>query len=86
MYLLDLYMPSVEDVLYFKLLDTKLVLRDTQEHFKTYSAKDLVRLIDATLQNKRKEPEGMKLLYDLEKRITEIRNIIEEERLKNLMN
>jgi hypothetical protein len=28
----------------------------------------------------------MKLLYDLEKHITEIRHIIEEERLKNLMN
>ena len=79
-------MKHMEDILYPKLLDTTLVLRDTQEHFKTYSAQDLVKLIRSALQNKRKEPEGMKLLYDLEKRIAEIRHIIEEERLKNLMN
>ena len=79
-------MEFMEDILYSKLLDTKLVLRDTQDHFKTYSAENLVKLIRTSLKNKRKEPEGMKLLYDLEKRITEIRHIIEEERLKNLMN
>lgn len=79
-------MEFMEDILYSKLLDTKLVLRDTQDHFKTYSAENLVKLIGTSLKNKRKEPEGMKLLYDLEKRITEIRHMIEEERLKNLMN
>jgi hypothetical protein len=79
-------MQSVEDILYTKLLDTKLVLRDTQEHFKTYSAKDLVNLIRSGLHNKRKNPEGIKLLYDLEKCITDLRHIMEEERLKNLMN
>uniref|UniRef100_A0A6C0DI64 Uncharacterized protein n=1 Tax=viral metagenome TaxID=1070528 RepID=A0A6C0DI64_9ZZZZ len=79
-------MQSVEDILYTKLLDTKLVLRDTQEHFKTYSAKDLVNLIRSALHNKRKNPEGIKLLYDLEKCITDLRHLMEEERLKNLMN
>lgn len=75
-----------EDLLYGKLLDTKLVLRDTADHFKVYSAYDLVKLIEAAIQNKHKQPEGIKLLYELEKRITEVRHIIEEERLKNLMN
>lgn len=75
---------SAEDSLYGKLLDTTLVLRDTQEHFKINSAQDLIKLIKSAIHNKRKEPEGIKMLYDLEKRITEIRLIIEEERLKNL--
>lgn len=75
---------SAEDLLYSKMLDTKLVLRDTQDHFKTYSARDLVKLIEAAIHNKRKEPEGIKLLYDLEKRIAEVRHIIEEERSKNM--
>ena len=77
---------SAEDLLYGKILDTKLVLRDAEEHFKIYSAQDLIKLIKSALLNKRKEPEGIRLLFDLEKRITEIRCIIEEERLKNLMN
>jgi len=77
---------AVKDALYGKLLDATLVLRDTREHFKTYSANDLIKLIETAIHYKRKEPEGMKLLYDLEKRITEIRHLIEEERLKNLMN
>lgn len=76
----------MSDLLYGKILDTKLVLRDTQEHFNTYSAKDFIKLIHLALLNKRKEPEGIRLLFDLERRITELRCIIEEERLKNLMN
>jgi len=77
---------SAEDLLYGKLLDTKLVLRDTQEYFKIYSAQDLIKLIQSAILNKRKEPEGIRLLFDLERRITEVRCMIEEERLKNLMN
>jgi hypothetical protein len=75
----------MSDLLYGKILDTKLVLRDTQEYFKVYSAQDLVKLIDAAIHNKRKEPEGIKLLFDLERKITEVRCIIEDERLKNLL-
>ena len=75
----------MSDLLYAKILDTKLVLRDAQEYFKIYSAQDLVKLIDAAIHNKRKEPEGIKLLFDLERRIAEVRCIIEEERLKNLL-
>lgn len=73
------------DSLYSKLLDTKLVLRDTQEHFNIYSAQDLVKLIDTAIHNKRKEPVGIRLLFDLEIRIMELRCIIEEERMKNLL-
>jgi hypothetical protein len=75
-------MPSAEDVLYGKMLDTKLVLRDTQEYFRIYSAKDLVNLIHSSIHNKRQPPKEMQMLFDLEKRITEVRHIIEEERLK----
>ena len=78
-------MESVEDLLYGKMLDMKLVLRDTQDHFKVYSAKDLVNLIHSSTHNRRNRPVEIQLLFDLEKRITEIRNIIEEERIKNLL-
>jgi hypothetical protein len=79
-------MESVEDVLYGKMLDMKLVLRDTQEHFNIYSANDLVKLIHSSTHNRRNRPIEIQLLFDLEKRITEIRHLIEAERLKNLMN
>lgn len=75
----------MEDVLYDKLLDTKLHLRDTQEHFSTYSAQDLIKLIKAALNNRRKLPEGIKLLYELEQRIAEVRHLLEQEKLENLM-
>lgn len=75
----------MEDVLYGKMLDMKLVLRDTQEYFKVYSANDLVKLIHSSTHNKRKRPVEIQLLFDLEKRITEIRHMIEEERIKNLV-
>lgn len=79
-------MEPVEDVLYAKMLDMKLVLRDTAEHFKIYSAQDLIKLIHSSTHNKRNRPIEIQLLFDLEKRITEIRHIIEEERIKNLIN
>lgn len=79
-------MEKVEDVLYGKMLDMKLVLRDTEEHFKIYSAQDLIKLIHSSTHNKRNRPVEIQLLFDLEKRITEIRHIIEEERIKNLIN
>ena len=79
-------MEKVEDILYGKMLDMKLVLRDTEEHFKIYSAKDLIHLIYSSTHNKRNRPIEIQLLFDLEKRITEIRHLIESERLKNLMN
>jgi hypothetical protein len=75
----------MEDVLYDKLLDTKLHLRDTHEHFNTYSAQDLIKLIKAALNNTRKVPQGIKLLYELEQRIAEIRQLLEQEKLENLM-
>ena len=78
-------MEKVEDILYDKMLDMKLVLRDTEEHFKVYSANDLIKLIHSSTHNKRNRPIEIQLLFDLEKRITEIRHIIEGERLKNLM-
>ena len=75
---------TAEDVLYPKLLDLKLVLRDTQDHFMTYSARDLLNLIHSSVQNKRKQPAALDLLYELETRIAEVRHLIEQERFKNL--
>jgi hypothetical protein len=58
--------------LYEKFLDMKLVLRDLQDEFKTYSAQDIKKLIAAKLKNKR-EPAPLQELYRLEAMITELR-------------
>ena len=78
-------MEKVEDVLYGKMLDMKLVLRDTAEHFKIYSAQDLIKLIHSSTHNKRNRPIEIQLLFDLEQRIADIRKIIEDERIKNIL-
>jgi len=75
---------SAEDVLYAKILDVKFVLEDTHDHFNTYSARDLMNLIYSSAQNKRKPPAALELLYELETCIAEFRNLIEQERFKNL--
>ena len=75
----------MEDLLYGKLLDIITSLRDAHKHFLTYSARDLVKLIEAALHNIRKLPEGINILYDLEKRIREVRELLEQEKLENLM-
>jgi len=66
--------------LYPKLLDILLVLRDTAEFFRVYSASDLKDLIEASLHNKKKMPEGIRRLYDLERRIAEVQALITKQR------
>ena len=80
------YRMSAEDLLYTKILDVKLYIRDSYENFKIYSASDLVKLIERSIHTKRKIPLEIEMLFEIERRITEIRHSIEEERLKNLTN
>ena len=60
-------------VLYNKIFDTKLVLRDAQQHFLGYSANDIKKLVNSGLTAKRGTPSGLKLLYELEQRIADLR-------------
>jgi hypothetical protein len=66
--------------IYLKLFDTRLVLRDTAEFFRIYSAEDLKSLVHAALHNKKKMPAGIQKLYELERRIAEVRAAISLER------
>ena len=63
--------------LYEKLFDTLLVLRDTREHFCTYSAKDIKALIAVKLKSVR-EPRALQQLYQLETMITELRLLLRD--------
>jgi hypothetical protein len=60
---------------YDKIFDILLMLRDTREHFQTYSASDIKKLI----ASKRKL--ALKRLYKLESMITDLREslIIEDD-------
>ena len=68
------------NVIYSKLLDILVVLKHDADHFRTYSAQNLTKIIDASIHNKRKEPEGIQRLYSLEKRITEVRELLAEQK------
>jgi hypothetical protein len=59
--------------LYNKIFDTKLVLRDAQEHFLGYSANDIKKLVNSGMTAKRGTPAGLKLLYELEQQIADLR-------------
>ena len=59
-------------VLYEKMLDTFLILRDVSQIFKTYSATDIKQLIKSKLQSKR-EPRALQQLYMLEEAIRDLR-------------
>lgn len=59
--------------LYEKILDIKLVLRDLQDEFKTYSAQDIKKLIAAKLKSIKKGPAALQELYRLEAMISELR-------------
>jgi hypothetical protein len=66
------------DVLYEKLFNTLLYLRDAREHFHTYSAQNIKKLIQTKMTAKTlKEPKGLGELYALEKQIRELREAIE---------
>lgn len=69
-----------DNKIYSKLLDILVVLKDDADHFRTYSAQNLTKIIDASIHNKRKEPEGIQRLYSLEKRITEVRELLAEQK------
>ena len=59
--------------LYNKILDTKIILRDAQQHFLGYSANDIKKLVNSGLTAKRGTPSGLKLLYELEQQIANLR-------------
>jgi hypothetical protein len=67
------------DKLYEKILYTKIELRDTYDHFQTYSATDIKGLLAANLKNKR-EPAALVRLYKLESMIGELRTSLRAER------
>ena len=68
----------MSDNLYEKILNALLVLRDTRETFRTYSAQDIKNLINAKMISKSlKEPKDLAELYRLEKMITALRESIE---------
>jgi hypothetical protein len=56
-----------DDELYYKILDTMLVLRDVSLHFKPYSAQDIKKLIAS------KQRRALKQLYKLEAMIADLR-------------
>jgi hypothetical protein len=64
---------------YEKILETKIDLRDTYDHFRPYSASDIKALIAANLKNKR-EPAALVRLYKLESMIGELRTFLRAER------
>lgn len=74
---------STED-LYTKIFNILLVLRDTQDHFKPYSATDIKSLIKRGIEAKIKVPKPLKGLYELEKMISDLRNAFLIERTTNL--
>lgn len=69
-----------ENVIYGKLLDILIVLKDEASYFIGHSARDLVKLIHSAIHNKKRDPEGIRRLYDLENRIREVRLLLEEEK------
>ena len=71
---------QVEDVLYNKILDMMLVLRDTSQEFKIFSAHDIVKLIAHKLKRKT-EPAELQYLFRLEQMITDLRLTFEKAKL-----
>jgi Mg2+ and Co2+ transporter CorA len=69
-----------DNQIYSKLLDILIVIKQDADHFKPYSAQNLTKMIDASIHNKRREPEGIQRLYSLEKRITEVRELLAEQK------
>jgi hypothetical protein len=65
------------DTLYGQLLDIFLVLRDTRERFKTYSARDINALIASKMKSIR-EPVALQELYKLEEMIIKLRETFTE--------
>jgi len=72
------------DALYEKLFNTLLYLRDAREHFRTYSAQDIKKLIQAKISAKTlKEPKALGELYMLETQIRELREAMELEKARS---
>jgi hypothetical protein len=65
--------------MYDKVFDVLLVLRDTREHFSTYSASDINALIASKMKSVR-EPKALQKLYKLHDMIAELRLELEKEK------
>jgi uridine kinase len=59
---------------YYKILDTIHTLKNVASEFNCYSANDIKNLINSKMKSKKREPKALQQLYDLEKRIGEIRD------------
>ena len=77
--------PYMMDILYTKILDTLLTLRDTADYFRIRSAQDIKKLIHAKMIAKtEKEPKDLARLYALEKEIRELRESIAKNMSKTI--
>ena len=61
---------------YYKILDTIHTLKNVASEFNCYSANDIKNLINSKMKAKKREPKALQQLYDLEKRIGEIRDTL----------
>jgi hypothetical protein len=61
------------DILYYKIFDSLIVLRDVRDQFHTYSANDIKKLISSKINSKKRGPKDLELLYNLETMIRDIR-------------
>ena len=61
------------DILYYKIFDSLIALRDVRDQFHTYSANDIKKLISSKLNSKKRGPKDLELLYNLETMIRDIR-------------
>ena len=79
-----MYRMSYPPHLYSMLHDTLVVLKHVSDEFKPYSGIDIDKLIISKLKNRR-DPQPLKNLYDLEKRITELRMALDYEAEKRAL-
>ena len=66
---------DLDSKLYEQVFNTLRELRDTRDHFHTYSATDIKHLIASKLKSVR-EPRALQKLYKLEAMITELRLLL----------
>ena len=69
--------------LYEKILDIKLTLRDTESLFRVYSAQDIKNLISAKMNNVRREPANLQILYKLGDMINKLREDMDAAKAQN---
>jgi hypothetical protein len=69
--------------LYEKILDIKLLLRDSESLFRFYSSQDIKNLISAKMNNVRREPADLQSLYKLADMINKLREDMDASKAQN---